>query len=460
MRLRLLLCALVYLIALHVSYLTLIAPYFGYHGLDYNPASTAIVVWAWIISLLPVLWLSVTLTRPSLVVYYFIYAFVFVPGCMVPAYTGQLQTPELLRLQLALLACFALLGFIYQIPTGQLLRAPLSRSWFFGSIALFSFATYATIVFYFGIHFRFPDPTNPYDARSDFADASELINSLWVDYCIHWQGLVINPFLMAYGVIAKKYRWVVVAFTGELVIYSLGGLKQVLFGIGLIVGLYLVMKFRNFGPALLTGLALFVLVCLISDKFIFHTTLGMTSFFTRRLVFLPGQLTGLYFDFFSNNHYALLSQSILRGFVGTIYSLPLPNLIGAAYFGSDKMHANGNIWADGYANFGYFGMLAATLILGAVLWLVDSIGEHRNTLLIVLTLGVPAFEFSNSAALTVIANHGVGILVLLLFLTPRDLLVNEHQPMDLHEAQPLQSAINNVMDSRIEHSPRPWEYYR
>jgi hypothetical protein len=95
------------------------------------------------------------------------------------------------------------------------------------------------------------------------------------------------------------------------------------------------------------------------------------------------------------------------------------------------MNADANIWADGFANFGYLGMLGATLALGAWLWLVDSSGRNRNARLIMLMVGVPGFVLANCGLLTSLGNHGLGFTLLLIYLLPRKLnLIGERSAPD------------------------------
>jgi len=419
-RIHLVLACAVYLGALHISYIYLTAPYFGYYGLGYSPTSTAAVVLSMVAALLPVLWLPINTNRPSLVVYYLIYTFVIVPACIVPAYTGALATAELIRLQVWVLLCFGLLSLVYLVPLSQLPRIAIPKTWFFILLFVFSFATYATIVHYLGFSFRFPNPANVYEIRDGFNVQTEQINSTWLAYCMNWQAFVINPFFMAYGLLTKKYHWLVLGLVGELAIYALGGLKQVLFALALVLALYAIEKHKNLGLSILWYMTTFVAMCFISDVFIFHTISGITSMFVRRLIFMPGELTSFYYDFFSNNSFALLGLSILKGFVSYPYSLPPPKLIGAAYFAHDVTDANANYLADGFANFGVAGMLGATVLLAALLWVIDSISTTRSKALVILLLGLPAIEIANSGILTCIANHGVGLAVLLLYLLPRE----------------------------------------
>lgn len=436
-RFGLLAAAVVYIALLHVAYVYLTAPYWSYLGMYYSPVSDAVVFWSWLIALVPVLWLPIKSTRPSLVVYYFLYALVIVPTCIIPAYTAALPTDSLLKLQAALLTCFALLGLVYLIPLAHLPRIHLSTTWFFALLLFFTCASYGTIMHFVGFSFRFPNPMNVYDVRGEYADLSETINSKWLGYCENWQSFVVNPFFMAFGLLSRKYYITALGLLGQLTIYALAGLKAVLFSLLLTMALLAIQRYKCFGLGFLWASALAVGLCIVCDLYLLHTSLGLTALFVRRLVFMNGQVTGMWFDFFSNNRLAFLGHSVLKGFVNYPYSLEPPSLIGEMYFSHDKMNADANIWGDGFANFGYFGMLGATLFLGAWLWLVDSSGNDRNARLIMLMVGVPGFVLANCGLLTSLGNHGLGFTLLLIYLLPRKLnFIGDVSPLN---EQPLAS---------------------
>jgi hypothetical protein len=86
------------------------------------------------------------------------------------------------------------------------------------------------------------------------------------------------------------------------------------------------------------------------------------------------------------------------------------------------MNANANIWADGFANFGYFGMLGATLLTGLWLWLVDSSTNIQNRRLVVLILCIPSLTLADSGLLTDLASHGLALALLIVSILPDQLL--------------------------------------
>jgi hypothetical protein len=142
------------------------------------------------------------------------------------------------------------------------------------------------------------------------------------------------------------------------------------------------------------------------------------SLFIRRLVITPGLLTGLYFEYFSDNPVFLWSHSILSSFVEQPYSLPPAFLIGFEYFGSDVTSANANLWADGFANAGLGGPLVVSLLAGLFFRFADWVAVGRSTLGFLAWLA-PSFALVNSAFLTSVLTHGLLATVVLVLTIPR-----------------------------------------
>src|SRR5205814_9572695 len=100
-------------------------------------------------------------------------------------------------------------------------------------------------------------------------------------------------------------------------------------------------------------------------------------------------------------------------------------------FGGAAMHANANLWADGFANFGYFGMFAATLLTGAWLWLVDSSASTCNNRLAILILCIPSLTLADSGVLTDLASHGLVVALVVMSVLPSHLPMSGLSPAAL-----------------------------
>jgi hypothetical protein len=144
------------------------------------------------------------------------------------------------------------------------------------------------------------------------------------------------------------------------------------------------------------------------------------------MILLPGLISGYFYEFFSINPKAYLGHSIFSSFINYPYSSTPPIVVGEHYWGQSIItaNANANIWADGYANFGYIGMVLFSILLGFILWIYDSISSKINFKIAVLMLCIPAFSLSNSALLTTILTHGIGLTILLLYLMPNEIKIS------------------------------------
>jgi hypothetical protein len=102
-----------------------------------------------------------------------------------------------------------------------------------------------------------------------------------------------------------------------------------------------------------------------------------TRIFVQRWLAIQGQLSGAYFDFFSENEKAHLGNSFLQHWVSYGYGDLSPGeVIGDNYvsFGKEPIaNATANFWADAYGQFGYGGILGATVVAFVLLWVVDSV---------------------------------------------------------------------------------------
>ena len=116
----------------------------------------------------------------------------------------------------------------------------------------------------------------------------------------------------------------------------------------------------------------------------------------------------------------MLSHSILGRFLEYPYEAPPPELIGAEHFGTYEARANGNLWADAFANFGAAGMLGFSAVLAVFLWIYDCAARGSDYYVALALLAMPAISLSNSAMLTSILTHGLGLGLVLLLLLPSE----------------------------------------
>ncbi len=281
---------------------------------------------------------------------------------------------------------------------------------------------YALVIARYGLRLRPPSTTNVYDVRTEYKLARSQ-GGVLVAYDLLWLGQVIHPFLLAYGLTRRKSWAVAAAMFGQLLLFSTTGLKGLVFGLLLVPALLLAVRDRGEG----SGFSLLVVwgaVALVGLGTLEAVALGtqyVNGIAVRRSIAVPGLLTGWYYEFFSQNPRAWLAHSVLRGVVSAPYDQPPPQVVGYAYFGP-RLHANANLWADAYANFGMLGVFAFTGVLAGILRLFDRLARGADLRLVASLVVIPAVSLSNSALLTTILTHGLGLAILLAAALPDEAL--------------------------------------
>ncbi len=410
---------IIYIALLKWAYVTSISKLFSYMGYTYHDLSVIAIIISWMLPIIPIIWMPLTIQRPSQIIYWLLYLSVVVPSCIIPWYSLKLDITVLCMLIIVLLMVFGIIGLIYRIP---LVRIPrINITWnIFGVIMLFiAVALYFMVVSVYGFHIKYVPLTDVYAQRLEYS-IKALQTSTIVLYAINWLGNVINPVLLVWGLYKNKTLLVIGGILGQLFIYSINGSKLVFLSIVLILALFILIKIFKLKRFSLTLISLFImlfLVCIIIDWY--SKGIFFSSLFIRRLVVTPGLLTGYYFDFFSIHEKVVLSDSIFSKLAQYPYSWPFQNLIGSTYFGSIEASANANIWANAFAHFGFCGQIVFSIIFAVVLWIYDSIAQDK-LILGTLIISIYAFVFANTGLLTSLLTGGFWLSVLIVYLIPVD----------------------------------------
>jgi hypothetical protein len=407
---------ILYLFGLHLAYILVLVPAYAQQGFVYLPPLAEKLVFAWTTALAPALWLPPALRRPSQVVYWLLYLMVLVPSCLIPLYSLGLGSWQLAAQNLALLAAFALLGGIYLLPLPRLRKPEIPDGVFWAALAGLCGALMLYLLVTLGPSFAPVGLLDVYAVRADYRET--LAAGRAADYAVNWLGYAILPFLIAQAFYRRRIWLLGLGLLGELELYAMTGFKTLAL-LPLLLGavlLALQRGGRGFGPAAVWGAAVGAFVTtgaalLWREPLIAYLLVG-------RLIATPGLLAGYYFDFFSHNPQAQLGHSILAAFVPYPYEASPPFIIGRDYFGDPARSANAGIWADAFANFGYPGIFAFTLLLGLLLWLADAVSATMPDFRPVLMLSVAGFLLANSALLTALFTHGILLLLLLVYFLP------------------------------------------
>jgi hypothetical protein len=363
------------------------------------------------LSLVPIVWMPIRLQRPSEFVWLYLFVIVFVPYVTIGPVATMLQWP----LFLAAAGLIALgLGILRGFSRLPLLRLPtlhVPRWCFWGCYAAFCLFLVMSVINALGIPNHIPSLTDVYDVRFNYRESTSTVSA----YSILWLGKIFGPFLIAFGLTRRRAIPFTCGLGIQMFVFAMSGWKSVFFAVVIIAAALLtVSRFRRRGGlAVLTGAIALVGVSLAVDLSMDQHVLS--SMFFRRLIATPGMLTAHYLEFFSTNPHLVLSHSILSGVSSYQYDVSPPLTIGWEVFGRAEMAANANVWADAFANFGLAGMLVYSVLLGALLWIFDSVAHRHGLVFGTAVLSLSAFSLSDTAVFTVVMTHGLGIAIVALY---------------------------------------------
>jgi len=410
-----------YTVALHLAYVYYLCPIFYATNWVYEPSSGALVAIGWICALLPSLWLRDSMRRPSTVAVSVLYPFLHIPACIIPTYMRLDITPmSLAGLILVLTGCFTALTFTDRLPPLKLPSVRLPSVIFWGAVAALGLAGYATLVQLFGLRVHAPTVAEVYGVRDEFATALDERGGAFAGYIVNWLSEVVNPLLIVWGAMYRRYWLVVVGAAGSYFMYAVSGMKSAPFSVpALLLGVYLVLRYRRrLTTAVMTGSLALVLVSMLIDSLTHNIV--MSNYVLRRRITTPGIMTGLYFDYFSSHQKAFLGYGLLKAFGDYPYELKPPDIIGEEYFPWGGSHANAHPFLDAYANFGVGGIVAFTAVWMLVLWAFDSVGRDRGKMLLSsLAVLRAALKWMDVSLLTSMLTHGGGLWLLLVLVAPR-----------------------------------------
>jgi hypothetical protein len=266
--------------------------------------------------------------------------------------------------------------------------------------------------------------TDVYSQRALAGEAGQ--EGALLGYMVSVQTFIINPFLMTLGLWNRRKSLFVIGMAGQLYFYAAAAMKTMLLSPLLVILLAFLLKRedRKMGPYIAWGAVVLFLVPFIgplwsSDAF----SLLFGGIVYMRTFAMPGLLLGFYVDFFSHNPLTLFSH--VKGIsllVHYPYDLPVPLLIGMNYFNNPKVDANANLWADGFASAGFWGIILISVLTAFVFWLLDSASKGLDRRFATVALCFYAINLTNMSLFSTLLGGGMGLVIVFLYLLPRSVL--------------------------------------
>ncbi len=402
-------------------YVEYLSPAFGYMGFEFNSPSPGYLALAWLLSLLPCLWIPIELTRPSQLAYWVLYISVFIPSMFVPLYAEMEPAPEIAVLMLVLFLAFSIVGCSYLVPLWRTNPMRISSRTLWRILVLVFAGLALWMIVVFRNHLQIVSFADVYDLRDAANDAAE---GSAVNFAFMILTGAINPLFMAYGLFCRRRGLFLCGAAGQLLVYSVGGTKGSILSILFIPAMYLLLRIRRvpFG-ALFSGACLALLA---ASAAIFLATgkdpgvlLSVALFvLLGRTLAMGGLLTAQYYDFFQRNPLTYWSHiKVVNWFVHYPYQYPVGQELGLNYAGTVSLDATTHFFAtDGIEAAGLPGLLLIAVFCALVFWVLDSAAERHDPRLAALITTYAAYNLANISIFTSLLSGGLGLLILFLYL--------------------------------------------
>ncbi len=425
-RVLLVLGVVIYVACLQWMYINWVNPTFAYFGFDYNPPGRAYLALAWVLSVLPSLWMPLAIARPSQLAYWVLYSTVFIPCMFVPLYAGLSEPSKVAWLMLTLFAGLGITGLSYLFPLLSFRPPHLrSRRFWFG-FGIFASAVTLWVIVAFRGQFRIVSFSDIYDVRNA---ADDVMAGTLLNYPLMWLYGAINPFLMGWGLYHKKIGYFLAGSFGQLIVYGVLGTKASVLSIFFTAGFYFLLRGNRwpFGvkltwslAVLVGGLYLFFVAAHQDPDFFLWAVLSVVI---MRMLSLPALATAQYHGFLENHPHTYFSH--VKG-ISWLIHYPYGNIsVGAAvgdyYYNDFRMDQTNHFWSsDGLASFGLPGVLLISVFCALVFWVLDSVAKQHDPRLAALLISYAAYNLANGPLFTTLLSGGLGLLMVILYLMPRE----------------------------------------
>jgi len=269
------------------------------------------------------------------------------------------------------------------------------------------------------------------------------------NYLYTFEKSFILPFLLVLFINKKKYKELIVTIIIQLLFYLIKADKVVLLSIFLSIGIYLVSYYKKNITEKIIPITL-VILCVVSILTFEYSRMIFAVFITRLLI-IPANLKFFHFDFFGTNPKIGLVGTVLNAilkFENPYELMPYPNQIAGIYLNDYNMYSGTGMLAEGYARFGYIGLIIIPIIMAIVLYIINY-GTKRNSIEFILGISIFPIMLLNEGYLLPSLMFG-GILLLLcvcVFFVADEL--DKKREQDKEEVRNVVMLLDNAFDPDI-----------
>ncbi|MEO7082854.1 MAG: hypothetical protein ABI442_01415, partial [Gemmatimonadaceae bacterium] len=262
-------------------------------------------------------------------------------------------------------------------------------------------------------------------------------------YLMSWQALVINPMLMAMGIARRRPLLFFAGIGGQVFFFAVAAQRILLATPFIVLGFNALVRRdgKAFGfKATIASAAAFTFPILVFAGGGVLQTISALLFdaLLSRLYLNSGFLSVLYFKFFANHpHVGFAEVKPLNLFFHSPYSDSYPVALSYDVWGFAN-DPNTNLFADGFAQLGYSGLMIEALGLAFMFWLLDSIARQRklSVWFVAMICAGQVSSVINASTSNIILGDGMALLIILLATLPMSESVAHERERKMHRAVP------------------------
>lgn len=407
-RLVFVLCILLLWISLNLSYYFVISPIFAYSGFTFNP-DTHKLIESLFITLFIAFILPWKIRKPSDFMINILFTMPVLPTLSLYWLRGENR----LYTYMLIISFMVVRVVVKMTPEIKLLRIKrgIKVGWIVSLI--FTITILGYLIYRGGLRYFNLNLLKVYDFRRK---VGAVINVGIFGYLNTWVFKLFNPVLISWSLYKRRYTLFVFFTCLQVVFFGISSHKSVLFYPLLIIALFvLLQKYQTMNVFFLTlfgAIGLTVILAIVFKQVV------PASLLIRRVFFVPARLNYAYYDFFSQEGFVYMSNSVLSSFINYPFAYPPPQMISVYLQGHPYTWMNNGFLATSYMHFGFCGMIAYSFIVGLLLGIVDSLSKNRLPLWFSTSLViVPFFSLFTSADLTTaLLTHSLGPSLIILWL--------------------------------------------
>jgi len=374
-----------------------------------------------LLAIIPSLWISPYMDKPSHYQCWILYTTVIIPACIAAFYLAIIPQEDVILFLFFMISCFGIICIPSHLSPFHVPRIYMSWKQFGVLIFSITLITYTFLIYYFGFPRSIPGVEEVSGFRQLYKSA-QLPGG--ISHLVWWQGTFINPLIIGLGLFYRSYFLVIIGILLQIELFALTSLRTFVSSSFLVLSFgIMVLSFKKYTGLAFLYLLLFCII-LTSIFYLIDETSFIPIFFLKRWIFNAGILTGKYIEFFSQHQLTGLQDSlpILRWLFPGPYDISAGEIIGCNYFlqfpDGSCTNATAHIWANAYSAFGYKGVFIASLIAASLMWIIDSIYFNTNKQLALIIMCMPAISLSGQGVHTSILSGGIGLVILVGLILP------------------------------------------